>query len=151
MAYFRRVISKQLGEILVERGVIDDKQLQEALVSQKDDGGLLGGILVRLGFVSEEDIAQALTTQFGFPYLPLETYEIEASMMKVVPEEMARKYWLVPIDKIGNTLTVAMADPLNTNAIKELERLTKCKVQAFVATITDVKMALDNCYAAKSG
>ena len=144
--YFRRVVSKQLGELLVERGLIAKDQLKEALDVQKQDGGLLGEIFVRLGFAKEEEITQALTTQFGFPYLPLDNYEIEPEVIKLVPENVVRQYWLVPIDRIGNTLTVAMADPLNTHAIEDVEFMTKCKVQPFVTTVTSIKEAIENYY-----
>ncbi len=144
--YFRRVVSKQLGEILVERSLITKGQLKEALALQKQNGGLLGEILVRLDFIKEEEVTQALTTQFGFPYLPLDNYEIEPEVIKLVPENVARQYWLVPIDRIGNTLTVAMADPLNTHAIEDVEFMTKCKVQPFVTTVTSIKEAIENYY-----
>ena len=144
------MVSKQLGEILVERGLITKDQLKEALDIQKQDGGLLGEILVRLDFAKEEEITQALTTQFGFPYLPLDSYEIEPEVIKLVPENVARQYWLVPIDRIGNTLTVAMADPLNTHAIEDVEFITKCKVQPFVTTATNIKEAIENYYSVKS-
>ena len=147
MMYFRRVVSKQLGEILAERGIIAADQLKEALDVQKEEGGLLGEILVRLGFAKEEEITQALTTQFGFPYLPLDSYEIEPEIIKLIPENVARQYWLMPIDRIGNTLTVAMADPLNTHALEDIEFITKCKVQPFVTTISNIKEAIDNYYA----
>ena len=71
MKNFHRASTKQLGELLVERGIIDRQQVAIALAYQKENGGLFGEILVRLKFATEEDIAQALTCQYGFPYLPL--------------------------------------------------------------------------------
>jgi len=73
----KRLISKQLGELLLERKIINEQQLQKAIGMQKEKGCLLGNILVLLGYATEEQIAQALTTQFGFPYLPLTNYEVE--------------------------------------------------------------------------
>ena len=78
MPPIRRAVSKQLGELLLERGLVNQAQLNKALETQKDKGGLIGQILVALGFVKEEEIAQALTVQYGFPYLPLGNYEINA-------------------------------------------------------------------------
>ncbi len=146
MRFLKRVISKQLGELLMERGVITKEKLDHALLAQKESGGLLGQILVKLGFVKEEEIAQSLTAQFGFPYLPLGNYEIDLSVTKLVSKNVALQYLLVPIDKIGNVLTIAMADPLNSQAVEDIELVTKCKVQVFVSTMTDIKQAIEKYY-----
>ncbi len=142
----RRIITKRLGEILLERGLITQRQLEQALAQQKTAGGLLGHVLVTLGFVTEEEIALALTTQYGFPYLPLESYEIDETVIAVVPEQMAREYCLIPIDHIGNALTLAMADPSNLLAIEAVETMTKCVVQAFVSTPSDITKAIVKFY-----
>lgn len=146
MRLLKRVISKQLGELLIERGIITREKLDRALIVQKESGGLLGQILVKLEFVKEEEIAQSLTAQFGFPYLPLENYEIDPTITKLVPKNVALQYMLVPIDKIGNVLTIAMADPLNGQAVEDIELVTKCKVQVFVSTMTDIKEAIEKYY-----
>jgi type IV pilus assembly protein PilB len=150
MSSFKRVTTKQLGELLIERKVIAPEHLQKALDFQKVNGGLIGEILVQLGFAKEEDIAQVLTAQYGFPYLPLANYDIDADTVKVVPEHVARQYCLIPIDKIGNNLTVAMCNPLNTQAIEDVEMVSKCVVQAFVSTTTDIRRAIERCYVKKS-
>ncbi|MBC8443828.1 MAG: hypothetical protein H8D81_01800 [Deltaproteobacteria bacterium] len=85
----KRVISKRLGQLLIERGVIDKKQLNHALKLQTEKGGLVGNILVYLGYATEEAIAQAITAQYGFPYLPLENYDIDAEIVKMVPKNVA--------------------------------------------------------------
>lgn len=142
----RRVISKQIGQLLIERKVITQEQLSAALKAQQDKGGLLGQILVTLGYASEEAVAQALTAQYGFPFLPLKNYSIEEELIRLVPENVARQYCLVPVDKIGDTLTVAMADPLNTRAVEDIEMLSTCSVQIFVSTISDVADAIQRHY-----
>lgn len=142
----KRLISKELGTLLLERKIIKEDQLQKALKTQKEKGGLLGSILVLLGFCTEEQIAQALTTQFGFPYLPLSNYEIDPEIVKLIPLNVAQQYCLIAIDKIGNSLTIAMSDPLNTHAIEDVELITNCKVQVFVSTQTDVKEAIGRSY-----
>ena len=142
----KRLISKQLGELLLERNIINERQLQKAISVQKEKGGLLGSILVLLGYASEEQIAQALTTQFGFPYLPLGNYEVDAGIVKLIPENVASQYNLIAIDKIGNSLTVAMSDPLNIHAIEDIELITNCKVQVFVSTQTDIKESIKRYY-----
>ncbi len=149
MVSFKRVTTKQLGELLIERKIITPEQLQKALDFQKINGGLIGEILVQLGSAKEEDIAQVLTAQYGFPYLPLTNYDIDLEAAKIVPQQVARQYCLIPIDKIGNNLTVAMSNPLNTQAIEDVEMISKCVVQAFVSTTTDIRKAIERCYAKK--
>ncbi|MDD5019351.1 MAG: hypothetical protein PHH75_01215 [Candidatus Omnitrophica bacterium] len=146
---FKRVTTKQLGELLIERKVISAEQLQKALEYQRVNGGLIGEILVQLGFSREEDIAQVLTAQYGFPYLPLTNYDIDAEVARIIPEQVARQYCLIPIDKIASNLTVAMSNPLNTQAIEDVEMITQCVVQAFVSTTTDIKKAIERSYAKK--
>jgi type IV pilus assembly protein PilB len=146
----KRLISKQLGELLFERKIINESQLQKAILMQKEKGGLLGSILVLLGYATEEQIAQALTTQFGFPYLPLKNYEVDSAVVKLIPENVATQYNLVAIDKIGNSLTIAMSDPLNIHAIEDVELITNCKVQVFVSTQTDIKESIKRYYGAAS-
>lgn len=142
----RRLIAKRLGELLIERKLITPPQLEQALKLQQQEGGLLGQILVRLGFTTEEAVAQALTAQFGFPYLPLKSYTIDGDFLGIIPENVARQYCLVPVDRIGDTLAVAMADPLNTSAIEDIEMLSHCSVQVFVATLSDVADAIQRHY-----
>lgn len=142
----RRIIHKQLGELLIERGIINEAQLEKALALQKGKGGLIGEILVGLGFAREEDIAQALTAQYGFPYLPLSNYEIDPEIVGIVPSRVARQYLLIPIDKIGNNLTLAMSNPLNVQAIEDIEMLSGCSVQTFVSTSTDIRKAIEKYY-----
>ena len=134
---------KLIGELLVERGIISKEQLERALAIQKEKGGLIGEILVALGYVKEEDIAMALTSQYGFPYLPLESYEIDPEIIKIIPEDIARQYLLIPIDKFGNNLSIAMCNPLNNEAVNKIESFVGCNVQVFVSTATDVKKAID--------
>jgi len=142
----RRLIKKQLGELLLERNIINQKQLEERLAVQKEKGGLIGEVLVDLGYVKEEDIAQALTAQYGFPYLPLNNYEINPEVIEVIPSRVAKQYLLVPIDKIGNNLTLAMSNPLNVQAIEDVELLAGCSVQTFVSTSSDIKKAIERYY-----
>jgi len=149
MSPIRKMVTKQLGDLLLERGVVNKKQLEKAIQIQREKGGLLGQILVTLGYASEEEIAQAITIQYGFPYLPLSGYEIDAESIKLIPEQVARQYGLVAIDKISDTLTLAMSNPLNIQAIEDVEFLTKCKVQTFVSTLSDVNEAITKYYGKK--
>jgi len=146
MKHFRKTTNKHLGELLVERGILTRPQVQEAVDHQKTAGGLFGEVLVKLGYATEENIAQALTTQYGFPYLPLANYEIDTEVIKTVPENVCRQFCLIPIDKIGKSLTLAMSNPLNVQAAEDVELITGCTVQAFVATGTDIKTSINKYY-----
>ncbi len=116
---------------------------------QQDKGGLIGEIMVELGFVKEEDIAQALTAQYGFPYLPLESYDISPEVIKLIPENVAKQYNLIAIDRIGNLLTISMSNPLNTQAIEDIEVLAGSKIQVFISTMTDINNAIKKYYSSK--
>ena len=142
----KKIINKKLGELLVEKGLITQKQLDEALELQKDKGGLIGEILVGLKYTTEDDIAKMLTTQYGFAYLPLSNYEIDQSLISIIPERVASQYCLIPIDKIGTNLAIAMSNPLNTQAVEDMETLTSCSVQTFVSTASDIKQAIARYY-----
>lgn len=147
MSPYRRVVSKQLGELLLERKIITQKQLDEALKIHNEKGGaLIGDVLVSLGYAKEEEIAQALTAQYGFPYLPLDNYDIDLEVIRLIPENVASQYCLIPIDRIGSNLTITMSNPLNQQAIEDVEFITKCTVQAFVSTATDIKNVINRYY-----
>lgn len=139
-------MGKQLGQLLIDKNIITQQQLDEALKIQKEKGGLLGQVLIDSKFISEENLVMALADQYGFPYLPLANYEIDTEVTKLVPENVAKQYHLIPIDKIGNILTIVMADPLNDYAIKDIEYITNCKVKTFVSTVTDIKNTINRFY-----
>ncbi|MFC1699949.1 hypothetical protein ACFL1I_08380 [Candidatus Omnitrophota bacterium] len=149
---FRRQTPKeQLGQVLIQRGVITSDELNIALKVQKEEGGLLGEILTRLGYSKEEEIAQALAIQHDFPYLPLANYEIDSEVIKLVPEQIVKQHCILPIDKMGDILTVVMANPLDTQVIEQIEALTKCKIEIFVATLTEIRKAIDGFYSSPGG
>src|SRR3989338_5651506 len=137
---------KKIGEILLEHGALSEEHLSEALREQKSHGGLLGEILIRLGYVKEEDIVVALATQFNFPYLPIDNFEINPHAVKAVPAETACQFVCIPIDRIQTILTVVMSDPSNTQAIQALEQASGCRIQAFVGTVTEIKKAIKKYY-----
>ena len=142
----KKLVQKQLGELLVEARFITPENLDEALKVQREKGGLLGQILVSLGYTTEESIAQAITVQYGLPYLPLSGYEIDTDVAKMIPEHVAKQFGLIAIDHVGTILTVAMSNPLNHQAIEDIEMITHCKAQVFVSTLTDVNEAIKKSY-----
>ena len=149
MKNFKKATNKHLGELLVERGVINHEQLNISIEFQKKHPDhLLGEALVELKFATEKDIAQALTCQYGFPYLPLSSYEIDSEVVRSVPEKICKQFCLVPIDKIGKSLTIAMSNPLNLRALEDVELITGCIVQIFVSTSSDIKQSIEKYYKA---
>ena len=144
----KKIVQKQLGELLIDGKLITRENLEEALKVQKEKGGLIGQILVSLKFTNEEAIAQALTAQYGFPYLPLSNYEVDPVVVKIIPEHVAKQFELISVDRVGNILTIVMSNPLNSQAIEDVEMITKLTMQVFVSTATDIQKAISTFYKA---
>ncbi len=149
MAYSRRdIVSKKqlLGQILLSRGVITSDQLKDALDYQKKEGGVLGEILVKLGYLTERDVVVALIVQCGLPYIAINKYEVEADVINLVPEKLAKEFHVIPLDKVGDVLSVVMANPLDSSIIDTIEKVSHCKVATFIATKTEIDEAINRCY-----
>src|ERR1043165_1397749 len=114
-------MSVRLGELLTKAGLITQDQLKEALKVQKESGGKLGETLIKLSFVAEEDITECLSQQFGVPSINLQHFEIDASVIKLIPADVARKYNILPVNKTGATTTIAMSDPTNVFARDDIK------------------------------
>src|SRR6202140_149512 len=143
-------MSVRLGELLTKASLITQDQLKEALKSQKDSGGKLGETLIKLGFVSEEDITECLSQQFGVPSINLVHFEIDGSVIKLIPADVARKYNILPVNKTGATITIAMADPTNVFAMDDIKFMTGYNVEPVVASELGIKAAIDNYYGTTS-
>ena len=98
---------------------------------------------------SEEEIAQAITVQYGFPYLPLSSYEVNIEAMKLIPQNVAEQYNLIAIDRMADMLTIAMSNPLNIQAVEDIEMISHCTVQVFVSTMSDIANAISKYYQKK--
>src|SRR5579859_4392724 len=143
-------MSVRLGELLTKASLITQEQLKEALKSQKDTGGKLGETLIKLGFVSEEEITECLSQQFGVPSINLSHFEIDSSVIKLIPADVARKYNILPVNKTGATITIAMADPTNVFAMDDIKFMTGYNVEPVVASELGIKAAIDNYYGSAS-
>ncbi|NIQ88293.1 MAG: type II secretion system protein GspE [Deltaproteobacteria bacterium] len=138
---------KRLGEILRDEGVISEQQLQAALEKQKTEKGLrIGEVLVAMGAATAEDVAQAIWQQRQIPYVDLDNYALDPKVIELVPEKLARAYLALPIFKIGNALTVAMADPLNVIAVDDLRSKTGCEIETVISTEEKIVRCLENYY-----
>ncbi|MGA7614389.1 MAG: ATPase, T2SS/T4P/T4SS family [Thermoanaerobaculia bacterium] len=139
-------MSVRLGELLIRATLITQDQLKEALKVQKETGTKLGETLIKLGFVSEEDITECLSQQFGVPSINLAHFEIDGSVIKLIPADVARKYNILPVNKTGATITIAMADPTNVFAMDDIKFMTGYNVEPVVASELGIKAAIENYY-----
>ena len=136
----------KLGELLVEENLITPQQLQEALQYQKQNGGKLGYNLVKLGFVKDEEISQLLSRQYGVPSINLARFEIDPSVIKLVPAETAQKYQVIPLSRAGANLTIAMVDPTNVFAMDDIKFMTGYNVESVVASATAIMESIEKYY-----
>jgi type IV pilus assembly protein PilB len=139
-------MSGRLGAMLVSSGLITEDQLQKALVTQKNEGGRLGSILVKMGFVQEDKLMTFLSKQYGVPYVDLGKFEINSVVIKHIPADVAQKYRIMPINRAGATITIAMVDPSNIFAIDDIKFMTGYNVEAVVATEGAIVEAIKKYY-----
>ncbi len=136
----------RLGELLVRNQLISDNQLANAISEQKKEGIRLGAALVKLGYVQEHDLASFLSKHYGVPSIDLSQFDIDPAVIELVPSEVAQKYQLVPINRAGATLIVAMSDPSNIFAIDDIKFMTGFNVEVVVAAEVAIKDAIDKFY-----
>jgi type IV pilus assembly protein PilB len=138
----------RIGELLLKEKRITPAQLQEALNYQKTAGGKLGANLVKLGFVKDEEITSLLSKQYGVPSINLTQFEIDASVIKLIPSETVQKYQIIPLSRAGATLTIAITDPTNVFAMDDIKFMTGYNVEPVVASETAVVEAIQRYYSA---
>jgi type IV pilus assembly protein PilB len=136
----------KLGEMLIKAGLLTPQKLQEVLEHQKTHGGKLGLNLVKLGYAKEEDITRVLSQQYGVPSISLPKIEIDDSVVKLIPSEVAQKYLIMPVNRSGATLTIAMVDPTNVFAMDDIKFMTGYNVEPVVASEVSIKEAIDRYY-----
>lgn len=136
----------RLGELLVRNQLISDNQLANAIAEQKKEGIRLGAALVKLGYVQEHDLASFLSKHYGVPSIDLAEFDVDPAVISLIPEEVAQKYQLVPINRAGATLIVAMSDPSNIFAIDDIKFMTGFNVEVVVAAEAAIKDAIDHYY-----
>ena len=136
----------KLGEMLIKAGLLTPQKLQEALEYQKTNGGKLGLNLVKMGYVKEEDLTKVLSQQYGVPAIHLAKLEIDDSIVKLIPSEVAQKYLIMPVSRTGSTVTIAMVDPTNVFAMDDIKFMTGYNVEPVVASEVSIKEAIDRYY-----
>ncbi len=136
----------KLGELLVQNNLITAQQLAKAQEEQRRNGGRLGYNLTKLGFLKESELTSFISKQYGVPPVNLEEIEIEQEVINLVPKEVAEKHMVIPVNKVGANLIVAMADPSNIYAIDDLNFLTGYNIEVVVASESAIKAAIEKYY-----
>ena len=139
-------MSAKLGEILVRENLVTPQQLREALDYQRTSGGRLGANLVKLGMISDDVITAVLSRQYGVPSINLDLFHIEDEVIKLISQEVALKYTVLPISKVGTTLTLAMADPTNVFAMDDIKFMSGLNVEPVIASEASIQMAIGKYY-----
>jgi type IV pilus assembly protein PilB len=139
-------MSAKLGEILVRENLVTPQQLKEALDYQRTNGGRLGTNLVKLGMISDDVITAVLSRQYGVPSINLDLFHIEPDVIRLISQEVALKYSILPLSKMGATLTLAMADPTNVFAIDDVKFMTNLTVEPVIASETSIQLAIGKYY-----
>ncbi|MBI4510060.1 MAG: type IV-A pilus assembly ATPase PilB [Deltaproteobacteria bacterium] len=136
----------RIGELLVREKMISLQQLQKAQDEAKRSGRRLGHALTQLGFVNDQDLTQFLAKQYSLPSINLSEFDIDPDVLKLVPKETARKHMIIPVNRAGATLIVAMADPSNIYAIDELKFLTQYNIEPVVSSEQAIEEAIGRYY-----
>ena len=139
-------MSAKLGEILVRENLISPQHLREALEYQREHGGRLGFNLVKLGLVSDDMITAVLSRQYGIPSVNLELFQIDAAVLRLIPQEVAQKYSVLPLSRVGATLTLAMVDPTNVFAMDDIKFMTGLNVEPVVVAEASIQQAISKYY-----
>jgi len=139
-------MSAKLGEILVRENLISPQHLRQALDYQREHGGRLGYNLVKLGLVSDDTITAVLSRQYGIPSVNLELFNIDDSVLRLIPQEVAQKYSVLPLSRVGATLTLAMVDPTNVFAMDDIKFMTGLNVEPVVVAEASIQTAIARYY-----
>jgi type IV pilus assembly protein PilB len=139
-------MGSNLGELLVQEKLLDKEQLREVQDFQKKNDVSTGTAVVSLGYISEEDMAQALSRQLGYPYINLDQFEVYPDVISLIPVEIAKKYLIMPIHRIRSFLTLAMVDPTDLDVIEDIRFRTGLSIQPVIASETGITNAIKKYY-----
>ena len=139
-------MSQRLGDLLVKEKVITPEQLEQATKLQKDSHSRLASALVKLGFLSDEDVTNFLSRQYGVPAINLSYFEIDPAVVKLIPFETAKRYQILPLSRVGASLTIAMVDPTNVFAMDDIKFMTGFNIEPVVASESSIVEGIDKAY-----
>ena len=144
-------LKERLTQILIDNKLLTKEKLEKALEVQKKKGGRLSDIIIDLGFIKESELALTLSQGLGLPLMDIKRFKIDPEVVKIIPQDVAHHYQIIPISKIGTTLTIAMADPLNVFAIDHIRSLTGYKINPIIASAKDIGMTIEQTYPDATG
>ncbi len=143
-------VREKVGEILIKEGLITEEDLERAMEYQQKNGGKLGDVLIAMGLVTEKEIAAALGKQLGIPYVSISSGGLkpaeDQNLEQLIPEEIARKYLVLPISRTFNSLTIAVVDPLDFVTIDNIRKIAGCEVNPVITTKGELLQAIDEFY-----
>ncbi len=141
-------MSQRLGDLLVKEKIITPEQLEQANKVQKEQSCRLGSALVKLGFLTDEDVTNFLSRQYGVPAINLSYFEIDPAVVKLIPFETAKRYQILPLSRVGASLTIAMVDPTNVFAMDDIKFMTGFNIEPVVASESSIQAGIDKAYGA---
>src|ERR1022692_1410116 len=141
-----RRMSQRLGDLLVKEKIITPEQLEQATKAQKEQNCRLGSALVKLGFLTDEDVTNFLSRQYGVPAINLSYFEIDPAVVKLIPFETAKRYQILPLSRVGASLTIAMVDPTNVFAMDDIKFMTGFNIEPVVASESSILAGIEKAY-----
>jgi type IV pilus assembly protein PilB len=139
-------VNEQIGELLVKENLLTADQLRQARDDARTKGSRLGAQITELGYLDENDLTEFVAKQYGVPSINLEEFEIDAVVIRLIPEEVATKHTVIPVNRAGSTLILATSDPSNIFALDDIKFLTGYNIQAVVAAEDAIRRAIDKYY-----
>ena len=139
-------MNERIGELLVKENILSAKQLHTAREQVRAKGGRLGSQITQLGFLDENELTDFVAKQYGVPSINLDEFEIEAAVIALIPEEVATKHTVIPVNRAGSTLILATADPSNIFALDDIKFLTGYNIQPVVAAEDAIRRSIDRYY-----
>src|SRR5579872_1958170 len=144
-------MSQRLGDLLVKEKIITPEQLEQAIKVQKEQNCRLGSALVKLSFLTDEDVTNFLSRQYGVPAINLSYFEIDSSVVKLIPYDTAKRYQILPLSRVGASLTIAMVDPTNVFAMDDIKFMTGFNIEPVVASESAILEGIEKAYGTDKG
>ncbi|MBW2362376.1 MAG: Flp pilus assembly complex ATPase component TadA, partial [Deltaproteobacteria bacterium] len=139
-------MNERIGELLVKENLLSAEQLAKAREESRNKGGRLGAQITSLGFLDENELTDFVAKQYGVPSIELDEFEVEDAVIQLIPEEVAAKHTVIPVNRAGSTLILATSDPSNIFALDDIKFLTGYNIQPVVASEEAIKRAIDRYY-----
>ncbi len=139
-------MNDRIGELLVQKSLLSEEQLQRAKQEADATGTRVGFQMTKLGFIEESELAEAVSNQYGVPMITLDDFEVDPEVVALVPEDVAHKHTILPVNRAGSTLIIATSDPSNIFAMDDVKFLTGYNVEVVVAAEESIRRAIEKYY-----